>query len=125
MIAADTSAMVAYLASSDSATDLALLATALASGELALPPIVLTELLGSRLSDRSLEADLTEIKLLEITDGYWARAGHARRLLFGKGLKAKVADALIAQSCIDHNVALITRDKDFRHFAKHCGLKLA
>jgi len=23
------------------------------------------------------------------------------------------------------DVALITRDKDFRHFAKHCGLKLA
>jgi predicted nucleic acid-binding protein len=42
-----------------------------------------------------------------------------------KGLKAAVADALIAQSCIDNDVALITRDPDFRHFAKHCGLKLA
>jgi predicted nucleic acid-binding protein len=40
-------------------------------------------------------------------------------------LKAKVADALIAQSCIDHDVALITRDRGFRHFAKHCGLRLA
>ena len=125
MIAADTSAMVAYLAGFDSGTDLDLLAAAMASGELALPPIVLTELLGSRSSDHSLEADLAQITLLEITDGYWIRAGHARRLLFGKGLKAKVADALIAQSCIDHDVALITRDRDFRHFAKHCGLKLA
>jgi len=32
---------------------------------------------------------------------------------------------LIAQACIDNDVALITRDADFRHFAKHCGLKLA
>jgi predicted nucleic acid-binding protein len=36
-----------------------------------------------------------------------------------------LGDALIAQSCIDHDVPLITRDTDFRHFAKHCGLKLA
>jgi predicted nucleic acid-binding protein len=41
-----------------------------------------------------------------------------------KGIRAKTADALIAQSCIDHDVALITRDRDFRHFVRHCGLKL-
>jgi predicted nucleic acid-binding protein len=34
-------------------------------------------------------------------------------------------DTLIAQSCIDHDVALIARDEDFRHFAEHCGLRLA
>ena len=125
MIAADTSAMVAYFAGAQSSADLDLLTAAMASGDLALPPIVLTELLGSRSSERSLEANLAQIALLEITEGYWLRAGLARRRLFAKGLKAKVADALIAQSCIDHDVALITRDRDFRHFAKHCGLKLA
>jgi predicted nucleic acid-binding protein len=35
------------------------------------------------------------------------------------GFKARLADALIAQACIDHDVALITRDKDFRHFVRH------
>jgi predicted nucleic acid-binding protein len=45
--------------------------------------------------------------------------------LITKGFKARLADALIAQACIDSDVALITRDRDFRHFAKHCGLKLA
>jgi predicted nucleic acid-binding protein len=40
-------------------------------------------------------------------------------------LLARLLDALIAQSCIDHDVMLIARDDDFRHFAKHCGLKLA
>ena len=68
---------------------------------------------------------MTSIIRLDPTEGYWVRAGEARRLLHKHGLKAKVADALIAQSCIDHDVALITRDRDFRHFAKHCGLKLA
>jgi predicted nucleic acid-binding protein len=60
-----------------------------------------------------------------VIDGYWQRAGESRRALKTHKLKARIADALIAQSCIDHDVALITRDVDFRHFAKHCGLKLA
>lgn len=125
MIAADTSAMVAYLSGQDTGSDLDLLAAAMATAELVLPPIVVTELLGSRFSTSQLDDGLAEIVLLEIKDGYWHRAGQARRLLFSKGLKAKVADSLIAQACIDSDVALITRDRDFRHFAKHCGLKLA
>jgi predicted nucleic acid-binding protein len=43
----------------------------------------------------------------------------------GIKLRARLPDALIAQSCIDHDVALITRDRDFRYFAKYCGLRLA
>jgi predicted nucleic acid-binding protein len=125
MIAADTSAMIAFLSRGETGPDLTLVAGAMENAELALSPIVLTELLSSGSSDRLLDGDLAQIPLLEITVGYWARAGQTRRLLMRKGLKAKTADALIAQSCIDHDVALITRDKDFRHFAKHCGLKLA
>jgi predicted nucleic acid-binding protein len=37
----------------------------------------------------------------------------------------RLADTLIAQSCIDHHVPLITRDVDFRHFAKLGMLVLA
>jgi predicted nucleic acid-binding protein len=40
-------------------------------------------------------------------------------------LKAALADSLIAQCCIDADVALIARDGDYRHFAKWCGLRLA
>jgi predicted nucleic acid-binding protein len=125
MIAADTSAIVAYLSAGEPGTDLDLIAAAMATAELALPPIVLTELMSSGASDRSLDTDLAQIPLLELKEGYWTRAGQARRLLIRRGLKAKTADALIAQVCIDNDVALITRDKDFRHFAKHCGLRLA
>jgi predicted nucleic acid-binding protein len=63
--------------------------------------------------------------MLEILPGFWQRAGATRASLLAKGIAAKLPDTLIAQSCIDHNVPLITRDTDFRHFAKHCGLKLA
>ncbi len=64
------------------------------------------------------------IPILDIKQGYWQRAGNTRAKLLNKGLKARLADTLIAQSCIDHRIPLITRDDDFRHFVKHCELKL-
>jgi predicted nucleic acid-binding protein len=39
--------------------------------------------------------------------------------------RARLADSLIAQSCIDHGVRLVTRNDDFRHFSRHGGLRLA
>jgi predicted nucleic acid-binding protein len=47
-----------------------------------------------------------------------------RRAVRRRGLKANLADALVAQCCIDADVPLIAHDPDFRHFAAHCGLKL-
>lgn len=44
--------------------------------------------------------------------------------MLSQQLKAKLADTLIAQSCLDHDVTLVTRDDDFRHFAAARGLKL-
>jgi hypothetical protein len=41
-----------------------------------------------------------------------------------KRRKARLGDALIAQSCIDRNIPLITRDRDFRAFAEATGLNL-
>jgi predicted nucleic acid-binding protein len=61
---------------------------------------------------------------LEILDGYWVRAGELRARLLRRGLKARLADTLIAQSCLDHQVALLTRDRAFRNFATHAGLNL-
>jgi predicted nucleic acid-binding protein len=34
-----------------------------------------------------------------------------------------LADTLIAQACLDHEVPLVTRDPDFRHF-RTAGLRL-
>jgi predicted nucleic acid-binding protein len=126
MIAADTCSLSAYFKGLPG-EDTDKIDIALAANQLRLPPVVITELLSdpSPTHRADLEDVLTNIATLPLLDGYWQRAGHARRILKTKKLKAKIADALIAQSCIDHDVALITRDTDFRHFAKHCGLKLA
>ena len=121
MIAADSSSLVAFL-SDEAGADVDLVATAVTNGQLVLPPAVVTEVLSG---SASLQDTLMRVMQLEPTDGYWERAGALRRKLRESGLKAKLGDALIAQSCIDHDVMLITRDNDFRHYAKYCGLKLA
>ena len=123
MIAADTSSMVAFL-SGASGSDVDRIKASAADDSLLLPPPVVSELLSK---PRGLEAYglIGEPKLIDIALGFWERAGTNRALLLSKGLKAKLADALIAQCCIDADVPLITRDADYRHFAHWCGLKLA
>jgi predicted nucleic acid-binding protein len=124
MIAADTSALVPYLRG-DTGPAIDRVAAALAAGDLILPPVVITEILSDHSSAKLLDGVVPEIGVLEIREGFWTRAGLARRIVLRHGLKATIADTLIAQSCIDHEVELITRDPDFRHFAKFCGLKIA
>jgi predicted nucleic acid-binding protein len=124
MIAADTSSLSAFF-KGENGPDVELVEMALSGRNFCLPPVVVTEMLSDPLAQRAMMDTVAGFPLLAILDGYWERAGETRRLLRQKGFKAKVADALIAQACIDHDVDLITRDNDFRHFAKHCGLKLA
>lgn len=77
----------------------------------------------SDVSARVTADALTALPLLDVTDGYWARAGVLRAHLIAAGHKARIAGVLIAQSCLDHEVALITQDRDFRHYVRH-GLEL-
>jgi hypothetical protein len=62
-----------------------------------------------------LSGSLLQLPLLEVQPGYWQRVGTLRAKVLARGFKSRVADALIAQCCIDHGVKLITRDRDFRH----------
>jgi hypothetical protein len=124
LLAADSSSLIAYL-KGDAGIDVDRIEVTLEHNELLLPPAVITELLSDAKNRSTLEPKLADCAQLELLPGYWERAGLTRALLLGKNLAAKIPDTLIAQSCIDHDVALITRDGDFRHFAKYCGLKLA
>jgi predicted nucleic acid-binding protein len=124
VIAADSSSLVAYFAG-DTGPDVVLIEEALSQGALCLPPVVLTELLSDPFSRARLAPIVSGWRLLAITPDYWLRASETRSRLIAKGLRARIPDTMIAQSCIDHDVLLIARDEDFRQFAKHCGLKLA
>jgi predicted nucleic acid-binding protein len=48
----------------------------------------------------------------------------AARVDFKRGRKARIVDALIAPSCLDHGLALITRDRDCRRVVAGFGLVL-
>lgn len=123
MIATDTSSLVAYL-SGDAGEDVDRIDAAIGAGELRLPPPVLSELL-SKADQSQIGTLLSEIPLMDLVPGFWERAGQTRRALRLHGLKAALADALIAQCCIDADAPLIARDRDYRHFERWCGLKLA
>ncbi len=123
IIAVDTCVLVDLQSGIISAASL-FLKEKLIKREVIVPLVVVTEFLSDPRADKKHYHFLQGIKTLEIYDGYWLRAGELRRGLLQKGLKAKLGDALIAQACIDNNVPLLTRDEDFRHYAKHCDLQL-
>lgn len=123
MIAADTSSMIAFL-QGDPGEDTDLIQSALDHQQLALPPVVLTELLSDPAVSRPVRTLLAGLPILDIEPGYWERAGLLRASVLKQKKKARVADALIAQSCLDQSSPLVTRDRDFRHFAKAAGLPL-
>lgn len=124
MIAVDTSTLIAYLAG-DRGRDVEALDLALAHNQARLPPVVVTEMLSAPNAPEHLVRLLAAMPILAIGDGYWERAGRLRGRVLARGLKAPLADALICQSCLDHDVPLLTRDRDFKHFAKQGGLILA
>ncbi len=121
LIAADTSSLRRYWAGDDG-SDVRLVDAALDREDLVIAPIVITELLSDPGSQTILPFVLA-LRMMNITPGHWFRAGELRARTKAAGHKAGLADTLIAQSCIDHDVPLITHDRDFRHFIK-AGLKL-
>ena len=123
MIAADTSSMIAFLEGEDG-DDVELIQSALDHQQLALPPVVLSELLSDPALPRAVRFRLTALPILNLEHGFWERAGLLRAAVLKQRKKARVADALIAQSCLDQSSPLVTRDKDFRHFAAAAGLPL-
>ena len=123
MIAADTSSMIAFL-QGDPGDDTDVIQSALDHQQLALPPVVLAELLSDPAIQRPVRTLLAGLPILNVEPGYWERAGVLRASVLKQKKKARVADALIAQSCLDQSTPLVTRDRDFRHFAKSAGLPL-
>src|SRR6516164_4055048 len=123
MIAADTSTWIAFL-QGDSGKDVQLLDKALDDRQVLMVPAVLTELLSDPKLSGEVARYLGEIPLVEIQSGYWERAGALRAKALAKRRKARLGDALIAQSCVDRGIPLLTRDRDFRAFAEAAGLDL-
>jgi predicted nucleic acid-binding protein len=123
MIAADTSTWIAFF-EGDGGDDVQLLDKALGDRQVLMVPVVLTELLSDSQISANVAESLKELPMLEIESGFWTRAGELRSKVLAKGRRARLGDALIAQSCADHGIPLLTRDHDFRAFAETAGLNL-
>jgi predicted nucleic acid-binding protein len=123
MIAADTSTWIAFLAGSNG-EDTQLLDNAMKDRQLLMVPAVLTELFSDPQLPASVAQVLSEVPLIEIGPGFWQRTGVLRATVLARRRRARLGDALIAQSCIDRGIPLLTRDHDFQAFAEDAGLDL-
>ena len=123
IVALDTSSLVAFLGGSAGA-DVDSVDDFLSAGTIMLPPVVLLEVLSDPKLPAPLIRFIKNIPTLEVLGGYWERCALLRAKIMSKSLKARLGDTLIAQSCIDHELPLITRDRDFRHYARYGGLTL-
>lgn len=121
MIAVDTSTWIAFF-EGEPGEDTQLLDRALADRQVLMIPAVLTELLSDPKLPAEVAETLADLPVMETANGYWKRAGELRASIWARRRKARLGDALIAQSCVDRGIPLLTRDGDFRAFADSARL---
>ncbi len=116
----------------DAAADIAavlILKESLLSGKTVVTTgIVIQELLqgfaGPKDSKRIIER-FQALPLLQPDRHTHIAAAELRNKCRRAGVQLGTIDALIAQLCIEHDLALLTTDKDFVYAAKHVPLRLA
>lgn len=123
MVCVDTSSMISYLGG-ENGRDVDWVEQALADQAVVFSPVTVTELLSDPALRPSVRRVIGEVPVLELMSGYWERAGLLRAKLLRRRRKARLADVLIAQSCLDHHVPLVTRDKDFHVYREIAKLTL-
>lgn len=123
MILADTSAIVAYF-QGDQTKITETVDQAMKDRTLLLPPVVQTELLSDPKLDDQLRAAIEGLPLADLVPGYWKRAGELRAKLLKQKRKARLADSLICQVALDHDIPLVTLDADFNAFLSISPLRL-
>ena len=96
--------------------------------DLAVLPIVITEVLQGFRTDAGFERARSVLVSLPVirpsVDGH-VRAARLFRLLRRKGVTVRGAvDCVIAQACLDAEADLLSPDADFEHIARHTPLRL-
>ena len=123
MVCIDTSSLIAYLEGANG-KDVDLVDQVFTDEVGAISPVTVTEVLSDPHLSRFIRNVILQLPVLKILDGYWERAGTLRAKILRSGHKAKLADTLIAQNCLDHGATLVTRDVDFTIFGRLAGLKI-
>lgn len=123
MIAVETSLLVSFF-EGGTGKDVDCIEAGFHASAVFLPPPVLTEIMNDLLLTDSTRKIVLQFPLLSIQEGFWEHAGALRARVLSDGKRARLPDALIAQMSIDHGLLLVTRDTDFKAFAKVSNLKL-
>ena len=123
MLCIDSSSLIAYLEGAPG-PDVNLVDQAFSDEVGIVSPVTITEILSDPNLNRSVRELILQLPVLPILDGFWERAGILRAKLLRVGHKARLADTLIAQNCLDHGAALLTRDHDFKAFKRLAGLRI-
>lgn len=96
--------------------------------DLAVLPIVLTEVLQGFKTESGFStarALLLALPVLQPDVDTHVRAANMFRVLRGEGVTIRGAvDCVIAQTCLDYEALLLSRDRDFEHIARYVGLRL-
>ena len=124
MIGLDSSVLISFLHGEQN-PEVDRLVELLTTERAILCPSTVTEILSDPKGGGQLDPSFADIPVIPIQDGFWERAGLLRAAVRRAGRKAALGDALIAQSCLDADLALLTRDRDFEAFAQIGGLRLA
>lgn len=123
MLCIDTSSLIAYLEGAEG-EDVVTIDQAFADRVGVITPVTVTEMLSDPSLNKNVRQTILQLPVLPLSEGFWERAGLLRAKVLRGGHKAKLADALIAQNCLDHRATLVTRDRDFRIFKQLAGLRL-
>jgi tRNA(fMet)-specific endonuclease VapC len=100
----------------------------LAEGTVALPPLVVAELVsGARKEkERAAVIDLVEdLAVHETPLEHWVQVGELRRRLADEGLAVSTPDAHVAQCALDRGALLLARDAVFEKIARRTTLRLS
>ena len=96
--------------------------------DLAVLPIIITEVLQGFKTDagfRRAHRVFLALPIVQPTVDCHVRAARLFRSLRKKGITVRGAvDCVIAQMCIDVDAELLSPDADFQHIARHSGLRL-
>lgn len=99
-----------------------------AEDDIAVVPIILTEVLQGFRTDsgyRRARRVLLALPAIEPTIDCHVRAALLFRSLRRKGITVRGAvDCVIAQTCLDADAVLLSPDADFEHIARHTRLRL-
>ncbi|MBI2027154.1 MAG: PIN domain-containing protein [Deltaproteobacteria bacterium] len=123
MICADTSVFIDFFKGSQTPC-VEKFTIFLVQKQLLMNPFVLSELLSSPKLPKKAEVHLLSIPKLTIMVDFFERAGYLRRKIYQSGQGISMVDIYIAQICIDHEISLLTLDRDFFLISRHSNLKV-